>query len=74
MDLREPVDIEIEPPEQSMLGQLLHLVGIDIQDKAGLGGMKLPASALQLLGTLPPSLLLAPSTPQARLDMQIEVR
>ena len=66
------VDVELLPEEPSLLGQLASLLGISLQAKAIetqiVPGLATPWRAL------PGSLLLAPSTPQARLDANITIK
>jgi protease-4 len=66
-----PVELAAEPEERTLLGQLLGLLGISTQAAHPLS--LLPALADALRG-LPGSLLLEPSTPQARLDEAFELR
>jgi protease-4 len=72
--LREdaPVDLVALPEEQSLLGQLLGLLGIQLSAGAA---AKLDVSPLiaPLLRGIPGSLLLEPSVPQARLDVVLNV-
>jgi protease IV len=70
---RELIDVTLDPPAPSLLGQLLSLLGIELREKEA-PPLPLPREALELLRALPASLVLAPSTPQARLDAEIQIR
>jgi protease-4 len=68
----EPVDVELVPEEPSLLSQLASLLGINISAKAV--ETQLVPGLTDALGALPGSLLVAPSTPQARLDANITIK
>jgi protease-4 len=65
------VDVELLPEEPSLLGQLASLLGLSL--KAGAEPLTALPGLADVLRALPGSLLLEPSTPQARLDAQIVI-
>ena len=54
---------------QTVLGQLAELVGIGVRAQGPV--LELPAALRALLAALPPSVLLGPSAPQARLEFEL---
>jgi protease-4 len=68
----EAVDIDALPEEPSLLGMLAQLLGISLRAESPVTSI-VPGVATLLRG-LPGSLLLEPSTPQARLDAHIDIR
>jgi protease-4 len=67
----EPTDVEILPDEPTLLGQLLGLLGINLHAKEE---VEIVPGLADALAGLPGSLLVAPSTPQARLDANILIK
>jgi protease-4 len=67
----EVVDVSLVPEEPSLLGQLAQLLGINLQVKEE---MQIVPGLADALAALPGSLLLGPSTPQARLDANITIK
>jgi ClpP class serine protease len=68
----DPVDVELLPEEPSLLGQLASLLGINLQARAP--ELTLAPGIADAFQALPGSMLLAPSTPQARLDANLTIR
>jgi protease-4 len=66
-----PVDLLSLPEEPSLLGQLASIFGISTQTDAA---TPLVPVLSTLLRALPASLLLEPEAPQARLEMEIQIR
>ena len=70
----EEIDLIAYPEERTtLLGQLLQLVGIKAP-AMGLEAIELPAMLVELFKALPASLVVAPSTPQARLPFSVIFR
>jgi protease-4 len=72
LDEDEPADTWLVPDEPTLLGQLAQLLGINL--KAEKAEVEVLPGIAEALTALPGSLLLAPSTPQARLDANITIK
>ena len=72
LDEDDATDVELLPEEPSLLGQLAALLGINLH--ARVAEAQVVPGLADALGSLPGSLLLAPSTPQARLDANLTIR
>jgi protease-4 len=73
LDESAPIEVPMEPPQPSLLGQLAQLFGISVSEKAP-PMTPLPDALVRLLRALPASLVFAPSTPQARLDVDLDIQ
>jgi protease IV len=72
LDEDDPTEVELLPEEPSLLGQLASLLGINLSAKEN--EISIVPGLADALSALPASLLLAPSTPQARLDANITIK
>jgi protease-4 len=67
-----PVEIVEQPEEKTLLGQLLGLLGVNLSARAAEPALVPGLSSLA--GALPGSVLLEPSTPQARIEEDLAIR
>jgi protease-4 len=69
----QPVEVVDMPDEPTLLGTILGLLGIELKARAAEPFTMIPG-VTDLLHSLPGSLVVEPSVPQARLDGWIEIR
>jgi len=68
LPLAAPVELDFGPDEPTLLGQIASLLGIELKAESLSLSLSAVPGVTELLRALPGSLVLAPSTPQARLD------